>query len=50
MISKVENFRPTLLGRKVTPVASAKDLGVLALHITIMSLLPCPAALRAWGS
>ena len=29
MISKVEDFRLTLLGKKITPTASAKDLGVI---------------------
>jgi len=29
MITKVEDFRLTLLGKEITPVASAKDLGVL---------------------
>ena len=29
MVSKVEDFRPTLLGKEITPATVAKDLGVI---------------------
>jgi len=42
MVSKVEDFRLTLIGKEITPAAFAKDLGVI-----LDPCLQCPVAWRA---